>query len=262
MIITENFVMLNFPKTGSTFVRNVLKEIHSKYADSNTLMHRLGLKKKPYFENLWLPSVRSTFREPKPDEHGIYSQIPEIHRDKTVVSVKRDLFERLVSVYNFGNWKRSPWMDVEVLKKDCPEFPDISFKDFVYLWNKNNPLENHKLINRKLPIGPATSQFILFYFKEPFEVLKNIDLEYVNSDRYKEDMAEVEFLDQANLNEELYAFLKRHNYKHSEISFILKAEKQNVSTSDADIIKDYYDEELLEYINGTERLMLRIMDGL
>ena len=96
MIITDQFVMLNFPKTGSTFVRNVLKQIHEEltFSSSDRLLMGLGLKKKPYYENLWLPRIRNTYREQVQDEHGIYSQIPERHRGKTIVSVKRDLFER------------------------------------------------------------------------------------------------------------------------------------------------------------------------
>lgn len=31
MIITDQFVVLNMPKTGSTFVRDVLRRVHEKW---------------------------------------------------------------------------------------------------------------------------------------------------------------------------------------------------------------------------------------
>jgi hypothetical protein len=252
--------MINFPKTGSTFVRTILKQL---YADS-TLIDRImiffGLKKKAYFLNLWLPSIRNNdFKELKKDEHGIYQQIPDEHKHKKIVSVSRNLFERMISIYVYGNWQNTPWADVSILKNANASFPNINFEEFVRLWTQFNPLEFHPKVNRKLPIGPATSQFILFYFKEPFKVLRNIDEKYILSDAYKKDIADIRFLNQKNLNHDLYQFLKEQGFDVRKIKFILDAEKVNVSTSKNNVSKDYFSKELRSFVIETESFLLRIL---
>lgn len=261
MIITDKFVMINFPKTGSTFVRNVLKNIHTNHSFFNKLLFFIGIKKKTSFLNLWLPNLRDNkFRNSPNDEHGIYMQIPNMHQGKKIVSVKRNLFERYISVYEYGYWKKSPPIDPEILKKENKNFPNISFNEFVRLWTTCNPLEYHHEINRKLPIGPATSQFILFYFKEPFKVLKNIDEEYLNSDAYKSDIADIHFLDQNNLNSELYEFLLCHGYSENEIAFIKSEKPVNISTPKNRTIDDYYSNDLKDFVKEKEFFLFKIFN--
>lgn len=259
MIITDKFVMINFPKTGSTFVRNVLKKLHTDFSLTDRILFKYGLKNKPYFENLWLPNIRDTkYRKSDNDEHGIYCQIPEEHKNKIIVSVKRNLFERYISVYEYGFWKKSPPMNPEILRKHNNNFPNLSFEEFVRLWTRNNPLEKHSRINRKLPIGPASSQFILFYFKNPFDILNKIDVNYINSDDYMQDMAEVIFLNQKELNSELVTFLSKIGYDSNKINFINNENQVNVSRPKNKTIDDYYSNELIEYVKEKEKFLFRI----
>ncbi|MFB6305498.1 MAG: hypothetical protein ABEH43_00640, partial [Flavobacteriales bacterium] len=83
MIVTDKFVMLNFPKTGSTFVRKVLKAIAKE--DRTKGRYSLGLRKPTFkeFEILKHPNIRvNNHRYGILDEHGVYDQIPEEHKEK------------------------------------------------------------------------------------------------------------------------------------------------------------------------------------
>ena len=64
-------------------------------------------------------------------------------------------------------------------------------------------------ITPKIDLGYQTIQFIQFYFPDPEYVLKMIDEDYIQQKRYLNDMAEITFLHQENLNSELYDFLFR-----------------------------------------------------
>lgn len=263
MIITDKFVMINFPKTGSTFVRNVLKKIHTNYTFYKKIFFKFGIRKKPYYKRLLLPSIRNTdSRTIIKDEHGICSQIPKEFRNRLIVSVYRDIFERYISIYEYGNWKKSPWIDKEILINENKNFPNITFEEFVKLWTKCNPLEYHSKINKKLPIGPLTSQFILFFFKNPFIVLNEIDEKYINSKQYKKDIENIYFLRQKSLNKDLYNFLKNQNYSKNKINFILKEAKHNVSTPKGKSTNDYFTEELISFIKTKEYFLITIINDL
>ena len=46
MIITKDFVVINYPKTGSTFVRTVIKKLYEKRKTKNPIIklgQRIGL---------------------------------------------------------------------------------------------------------------------------------------------------------------------------------------------------------------------------
>lgn len=261
MIITDKFVMINFPKTGSTFVRNTLKKIHSDYSAQEKIMFKLGIKKKPYFENLWLPNIRTiSFRKNKNDEHGIASQIPEKHRKKKIVSIKRDVFERYISAYEYGDWKVAPWMEINDIKKKFPSYPNLTFSEYVHFLNENNPLEKHPRINKKLFIGAMSSQFLLFFSKKPFNVLSNFETESNFSTELVDHLHSVHFLKQSNLNNELYEFLLEQGYSKHKISFIKEAEKSNVS-SKKKCFDEYYDSSLKEYILEKENILFSIMEN-
>jgi hypothetical protein len=259
MIITDDFVMINFPKTGSTFVRNVLKRVHNDYSFLEKTVYFFGKKKKPLYINFWIENIRDTsFRYGVKDEHGLCSQIPKKHISKQIVSIKRNVFERYISLYEYADWKVAPWIKVSDIKKIYPNYPDLSFKEYLNLLFHFNPWEIHPKINRKLPMGPATTQFIVFYFKNPFKVLREIDENYLMSDYYKKDMYNVHFLEQNNLNDDLYNFLSKKGYKEQKISFIKNLKRQNVSRPKNKNIKDYFNDDLISMVREKDKFLFKI----
>ena len=265
MIITDDFVMINFPKTGSTFARKMIQDIHcyNKYNFIEKFFYKIKFVKKPFFQILETPNIRNSSNKYKfMDEHGIYKQVPEIHKHKRLMTIKRDVFSRYISMYEFKDWQRAPWLNEKELKVKFDNYPDISFHDFVTLIIENNQIERLPDINKKLLIGPTTAQFILFYFKEPFKILNTIDEAYIQSDNYKNDMINITFLDQGKLNQELYDFLLSVGYKKNKIKFILEAQKINNSTPKGKTINDYFTKDLYDYISYHERFLLKIMEDL
>jgi len=261
MIITDEFVVINFPKTGSTFVRNTLKRVHQRQSLLGKLLFASRLKRKPYYENLWLPNIRTnSARRNKLDEHGVCSQIPTRHLDKKIVSVKRNLFEHYISSYEYGDWKKAPWVEEEILNKKFTNYPNLSFEEYVDLIHEHNPMEYHPRIGRKLSIGPASCQFILFYFKRPFDIINNMNQEYLELKKYEDDMYPVHFLDQANLNDELYNFLIKFKYQKRKVNFILEEGKHNTSTPVNKSIDDYFTESLLRKVKEKEAFLFSIFN--
>jgi hypothetical protein len=223
---------------------------------------KLGIKRRPYFENFKVPNIRTTsFRKMKEDDHGVCSQIPEIHAGKQIVSVKRNLFERYISAYEYGDWKKAPWVEDSVLKARFPAYPNLNFEEYINMLNTYNPLENHPLVNRKLPVGPVTSQFILYYFKKPFKILKNIDNSYIQSDKYKNDMFNIHFLNQDDLNNELFGLLIELGYDRSKVAFILDETRHNRSTPITGKIENYFSSELLTMVKEQEAFLFKIFNG-
>ncbi|NND51913.1 MAG: hypothetical protein HKN54_05875 [Flavobacteriaceae bacterium] len=265
MIVTDKFVMINFPKTGSAFARKMLQIVHhgSNYSYLDKLLFKLNIVKRPYFEIFEVPNIRDmSHRRNFMDEHGIFIQIPDEHRKKLVLSIKRNIYDRYISIYEFEDWKRDPWLDIDVLKNKFSNYPDLSFEQFMSLILNNNPMELLPEVNRKLPVGPITSQFILFYFREPFKILNSIDEHYIASEDFKKDLADIRFIDQANLNNELFQFLKDLGYKERRIKFILDGQPINKSTPAGKTRDDYFTEELYKEVQSKEKLLFKILDHL
>lgn len=263
MIITDKFVMLNFPKTGSTFVRKVLKQIHSEKESQGykKLIQILKFKKDLYFNNLWLPNIRdNTFRNGQLDEHGIYIQIPNEHKNKRIVSIRRNLFERYISLYEYKDWQIT-WKEIPRIVNNFSNFPNLSFEEYMKINLEDNPFGYNKYVNKKLNIGLSSAQFILFYFKEPFKTLQKINEHYINSNQYINDIADVHFLDQKKLNWELYNFLLKMGYRKSKIEFILTSEKVNISTPSNKSINDYYSQDLINLVKKKDYLLFKIFNN-
>lgn len=82
MLVTDSFVMLNYPKTGSSFARKVIKDLYAR-------------QPKSWFRRRWckeliLPNIRTCGAD---DQHGCYSQIPPQYRNREVMSIVRNPFE-------------------------------------------------------------------------------------------------------------------------------------------------------------------------
>lgn len=263
MIITDKFVLLKYPKTGSKFAREVLLKVHSnkKHSFFEKVLFRLNIKNRPSFRIHEAPNIREmSHKRNFMDQHGIYIQIPKEERHKKIVSIIRDVYDRYISMYEFKDWIRTPWIDENELKQQYPDYPELSFRDFLLMLFEHNPIQDLPEVNKKLSIGPATSQFILFFFKDPFKILNEIDEEYINSDRFKNDIADISFLNQNNLNQELYEFLTANGYNKNEVQFILNEQKMNTSRPEGKNKDDYFSEELYDMVHKKDKLLFKILE--
>lgn len=258
MIITDNIVFLNFPKTGSSFVRQVIKDIYANRINKNIItknLFKLGISKLGYQEIL----VQHPNVPDYKDQHGTYDQIPERHKNNQIVSVIRNPFNRFLSLYNFGWWKNNPILDKTALDEHLPHFPDLSIDDFVvYDRLLTKRLKQDYNIPEGTDIGGQTIEFIQMFFKNHKELLKTLDNTYLDSDDYKKSFIGISLLQQENLNNDLSNLLSQNKYSAQEVDFAKNYKKINVTKSDSSASLSPTSR---EYILSTERLLFRILDS-
>jgi hypothetical protein len=189
MLITDDFVLLSFPRTGTTFTRKVIKKIY-------------GNK----FEELLLPVIFNHRASGRISQHGTYTQIPMEHRGKTILSIVRNPFDRYASQFFFKWFAHSPPESEEKLREAYPDFPEIDFLDFLDMldkFGKRNILETHKVFSGT-DIGFQTVQFVAFYSSNPERDLKELVKGGTESIL---KLPKIHFLRQEFLREDLFDFL-------------------------------------------------------
>lgn len=242
MFITEDLLMLNFPKTGSTFAREVLRRVYSK---RDTLMEKtlvkLGLRK-PSVIDLLLPQIDVGIGTGLINQHGTVRQIPPIYQDRPIVTITRNPLSRYVSTYLFRSWVDFPPADVKTLKKTYPNYPDLSFSEYYEMMHTYEVEKRLNGIKPKIELGVFTIQFIRFYFKDPEAILKKIDLDYIENKEYINELSKIHFIKQENLNSELKEFLQSVGMTKDELSFMDSMDKINVSKQkeDKSSFNEYY----------------------
>ncbi|MEL7145978.1 MAG: sulfotransferase family 2 domain-containing protein [Bacteroidota bacterium] len=254
MILTEDFIALNNPKTGSTFVRTILKILYDHPSDHQLLrklQYKVGMKQ-PALRELILPSIKN-YRK-KPNQHGTYSQIPNTHSEKPVFSVVRNPYEKLLSAYEYKFWAKAPRIPMDTLSKHFPHFPDLSmdeFIDMVLLADQETNLNKNESI-----IGSQTEQFIYMFFKEPKKVLGNLSTRYFETKAYLDDLGKVEFLTQENLNTELITYLGRYGFSSEQLEVINRHEKVNENKSRKKDRSAMMTDKFFQYIDNKEKYLL------
>lgn len=224
MIITDQFVLLNFPKTGSTFARQAIIDLYEARRNSRGLITKLleksGLKKPPVFIELYLP--RTEFREgcnSGVDQHGRFEQVPEQFRCLPVISIVRDPLKRNISFYEYGWWKTHPVAPMADIKKDFPTYPDLDFRTYLDYQNFNTRYrDTGRVIGED--VGNQTVHFIQFFFNNPREAFQKLGDEYIYSGAYKKDMPDITLLKSEQLNRQLYDFLLSCGFSARELDFI------------------------------------------
>src|ERR671926_959520 len=104
MVITDHFIYLHMPKTGGTFVENVL----------NRLLAGKG--------GLYLDTQTLTGRQ-----HENIREVAPAFADKKILFTIRNPYDYYVSRYEF-NWKYkvNHVLDVQRMKAHYPHYPDLS----------------------------------------------------------------------------------------------------------------------------------------
>lgn len=263
MLITDQFIMLNLPKTGSTFARTVIKELHAKRLSRQSyvsrVLQRLRLAKQPVCMDIMLPNIKVSGVVMEPDQHGTYSQIPNEFRGLPVISVVRNPYTRFMSGYEFRWWEAHPPINASLLAENFPNFPDLSVDDYVRL----NELDviHGRLGGRKpnAEVGIQTVQFIQMFFKDPGRILKNLTDEYLDSVEAITDMAEITFLRQERLNEDLADFLSEMGYTNEEVDYARSREKVNVTPPQNSDRNALWTPGSLDYVRRKERMIFRLL---
>ncbi len=243
-MITDNFIYIHLPKTGGTFVTHVLDKIHNR--SIKNILNKF-FRKNQYLDIL---------------KHDTCSAIPFRYIDLPILSTVRNPYDRYVSQYEFKWWRKYPeqFASFQEWKENCKNFPDVAFEEFVYTANKIFP--HYSEICRERNIGFHTEQFILYYFKNPGEILKKINSEFIKSKAYQQHMYNIHFIHTEDMNIELYEYLLSMGYKKEDINFILKTKKiypvEGGRTSEQKW-KNYYSDELRDFVRKKERYLFAMI---
>ncbi|MDW3193281.1 MAG: hypothetical protein R8G66_12995 [Cytophagales bacterium] len=212
MIITNDFVLLNNPKTGSTYCRKIIKQL---YKDMPRWKVHLGLTlDEKYFLELKSPNL--SFPDRPKNQHGRFSQIPKKYQNIKVVSVVRNPYDKLISAYEYKyHLKRRP--SPEILEKArISDLEKISIDQFVLINSISIEMQYPSLQGKE--VGSQTIRFMEMFFKKPEEAISKICTEYFESRAYKSDMAVTTFFDQRNLKSDLFSFLRSvGNYDEEQL---------------------------------------------
>jgi hypothetical protein len=240
MILTPDFVYIHHPKTGGTFVTDMLSRL---YGD----------------------------RQMNVAKHATCNDIPEEHRGKPIISAIRNPYDRYVSQYRFAWWKLHPdqYCGEEAMRALYPHYPDISFAEFIHLANTlfvNCHLgQPTGFVNRNFPpdrgLGWQTEQFVRFYFRGPRAVFARLDETSFDSGSFRKDMYDVRFLPVERLNQSLYELLLGFGHSPEEIAFVRSAQKVFPVEGGRDLEdrwQDYYTPEIRDTVRTRERLLFEL----
>jgi hypothetical protein len=226
MIITNEFVVINYPKTGTTFLRTALKAIHNKKGGwPRKLLRSLKLSP-PSIRELMLPKLYGAYAPTVTDQHGVYRQIPPDDLDKKIVSIVRNPLTKYISSYVFGWWKKHPPFDLSDVMNEFPAFPELSFHDFYKLLNHPLVDEDKLTTSEARLLGSYARMFLVFYSRDP-EIAVN---ELLRGQPLTAILPEITFIHQEFLQEDLKLFLKGMGYKAKDITSVKSISEMNVSS--------------------------------
>ena len=263
MIITEKFIFAHLPKTGGTFIRNILMELYG-IDKTNLPKKKIGTILKVMLSGY---NRKGTYGKMGilPHQHTPCRFIPPWLRNRPIFSAMRNPFDYYVSQYEFGWWKKPEYHGY--YKKQIPNFeslfpayPDLSFKDYLkldtLLWNP----KGQKDFEDKKQLGPLTYFFVNFYFKRPKQVFKKIASEksFISSGQYKKNLIPIHFIYTHELNQQLYQFLYDNEFPTEQIAFIKNRKKilpMGKGRTKEQKWQNYYSDELIALVQEKDQLV-------
>lgn len=260
MNVTNHFVFVHMPKTGGSFVAEVLRTLYGV-----TWLHNLLLRNEQLLlaKNKLLRVIgtgRINYEEF--NKHGLCNDIPSAFNHLPILSCIRNPFDWYVSNYKYAWWRSHP-QDYPGLRND-PRWPNLSFDDYMDLSNSEwlGLLNPGVSINRSL--GRLSVLFINYYCKHPQDILSLHDDNELFS-AVCSDMYPVDFLNTANLNIELYNYLlKTGNYSFEQLAFI--KDKGKVSPRNhrkpEDTWASFFSDKVFAEIQFRERMLFHLFPQL
>lgn len=252
MIITEKFVFLHLPKTGGTFVTEILKKI-------NELYPRLQVR---HLNNLKHRGVKS---------------IPSTAKGLPIVTSVRPPHHHYISRYEFKWWCRAGKKEYHpsLVRERYPNWPNLTFSEFLRYRNDWDviPLSRFKNASRREEVRSVLKRnrigFNSFEFLDLIS-FKSIDL-FKNIDSLKEkEIFEIKnnitFLSQPTLSEDLYHLLLHFDIPN-EIALTAKDSGKIMPKFKGANLKhkskySYYNEDDRSYVRDIDRILFRMFSDI
>lgn len=226
--------MLNYPKTGSTFARKVITDLYASAP-------RRWFKRR-YCLDLLLPDIENPEER---HQHGCYCQIPKRYRNREVVTIIRNPYDRFLSAFEFRHWAYHPPRPVELIRERFPTFPNLALDEYVDFFE----------LEYGSAVGPQAFQFIKLFSREqptPFSTRPSLK-------SVLDGLAKITFLRQDSLNSELMSFLQRKGFSAEQTAFIGKHERVNVTVGGSADRSQIWTPKALEFVSRAESLLFEIL---
>jgi hypothetical protein len=246
VIISNDFVYIHHPKTGGTFVTKQLEKLSKRLS--------------------WF-----RFEEVPGKKHIGISLIPDEHKDKTIVINVRDVFDHYVSRYKFRYWANSDesqnHLNLELIKRDFPNFPDITFSEFLKIFNtwKYHNLSDlwysnkrNKVLSR-YHIGNNSFMFVRLTQKKALPFFRNMDA--MSDEDLCRRFSDIRILRTENLNDDLSDLLEEIGVPKSETRSIRESERilpKRGGRGRAEDWRSYFSDEDVQMIMKQDRLYFRL----
>jgi hypothetical protein len=257
MVVTKDFVFIHMPKTGGTFVTEMLRKAYLGYryeVDESDITIKdkcLHLRHRLLRALSLSPWVLHT------NKHGPCNDIPPQYKWLPILGCIRNPFEWYVSFYEYQWWKKHPEEWPGLLEN--PHFPDLSFREFLQLEDSHWLNLFNPNVTVDPTIGRFTTLFVIFYFERPNEVLQSVaNLE--SKERIATEMYPVTFLHTETLNRDLSKYLSQFVSNRRRVGLV-ESEKP-ILPAGANKRKrhwrDYYDADLMAEIRERDRLIFSL----
>lgn len=259
MILTDSFVMLNFPRTGSTFVRTVLRRLYGPWWNA------FGCDSRPRassgFQELMLPidRTRKAERLGRISQHGRWGQIPESHRHLPVASVIRHPLDHAVSHYSHVDWWRSPPAGEAALRRRFPSWPRLTFAEYLDFEQEFALPDVLKDARPAAAIGHLTAHFLRFFARDPEAALAGLTDARIESGEVARDLPPIRWLRQDRLAADLASFLVESGHSARRVNRACRHPPVNVSRArHARHWREFYTPEQASLKRHRERTLFRL----
>lgn len=253
MLITDKFIFIHMPKSGGTFVLDVIWKLYGKFQmrPLKSLDHDLPDPREEF-------SIRTKFK------HPTRSHIPEAFKELPVVGSVRNPYDRYVSQYRFASWLDKPSQFPGL--QEHPHFPNLSFSDYVKLANDHLWLINNRDAYLEQSIGWQTCSLLHWFGHEELHRKMSSGL-VLDGDIIRKYLDPIVLLHTDNLNGDLFTVLKNLGYEEERIRFILTTPKivpaprsysYEMMRNPDERWEDAYDTDLKNFVREKERFMFEL----
>jgi len=247
MIVTDNFVYLHLPKTGGTFITEILKKV-------NELFPQLKVK------------------ELKKLKHKGIKSIPEFAKGLPIVTSIRPPHDHYISRYEFKWWRRADKKEYrpDLVRMRFPSFPNLCFSDFIRYrsdWDviplsrfKNKiRREQFRTVLKRNNIGFNSFELIDLICKDSYNIFCKIN--ELTEKQIEEIKKNISFLFQPTLSEDLYNFLLKSGIPDDIALISLSSGKILPKFQGANLKKNncsYYSKNDISYVFHIDRIIFRM----
>jgi hypothetical protein len=247
MIVTPDFVFINNPRTGTTFVRKAITAAYLAIGESER-------KSVLPVRELFLP-IRRGVGHTGIDHHGTVAQIPRKFRSLPIVSAVRNPFTLLVAIYELGLWEpKSLTLDPT---GELDRHEPGSFPSFVRAQELAMERRWGIAFGLRPGFGPLSLHHLQMFSAQPQAAFRRV-ASGASDAEVEELLAPVAFLRQERLQDDLSAYLQERGALVS-LNAVRDHPASHVTKRKQVWSHDTFSEEMVSHILSREAFLFRAL---